>query len=83
MWASADLGPAWSSYVDRLALREYHVTGSGCWERLAPVPMTKTWHEFRVIVQRPDGELVARTVVVHTRAADGGWAIADIEGLEP
>jgi hypothetical protein len=36
-----------------------------------------------VIVQRPDGELVARTVVVHTRAADGGWAIADIEGLEP
>ena len=41
LWASADLGSAWSSYVDGLALREYHVTGSGCWERLAPVAMTK------------------------------------------
>ena len=83
VWANADLGPAWTGYVDGLVLHEYRLMGSGCWERLAPVTTVKAWHEFRVIVERADGELFARTLIVHTRAVDDRWAIADVEGLDP
>ena len=82
VWASATLAPAWSASIERFGLREYRVVDSGCWERLAPVPTRNTWHEFRVTVQRPDGDLIAKTLVVHTRAVGGAWAIADIEGFD-
>ena len=83
VWADTALAPAWSAYVAGLVLREYRLTDSGCWERLAPVTTGKTWHEFRVTLEQPDGDLIARTLIVHTRAVGDGWAVADIEGVDP
>jgi len=83
VWQSASVARTWSARVDKLVLLDYRLTESGCWERLAPVPTKTTWHEFRVTVQRPDGDRFSKVITVHTRATRGAWHIASIEGPEP
>jgi hypothetical protein len=82
IWTSAAVADAWKARVDKLALVDYKLVESGCWERLAPVTTGQTWHEFRVTVRRGDGDRFSKIVTVYTRAARDGWAIAEIEGLE-
>jgi hypothetical protein len=83
VWQSASVSRAWSARVEKLVLLDYRLMESGCWERLAPVPTRTTWHEFRVTVQRRDGDRFSKVITVHTRATRGEWHIADIEGPEP
>jgi len=82
VWTNDDVGSAWKARVDKLALLDYRLTDSGCWERLAPVSTSDTWHEYRVTVQR-GAERFSKVVTVHTRAARSGWAVAEVDGPEP
>ena len=82
VWTTDDVGTSWKVRVDKLALLDYRLTDSGCWERLAPVSTSDTWHEYRVTVQR-GAERFSKVVTVHTRAARGGWAVTDVDGPEP
>jgi hypothetical protein len=80
VWTSDDVGTTWKARVDKLALLDYRLTDSGCWERLAPVSTSDTWHEYRVTVQR-GAERFSKVVTVHTRAArGGGWSVSDVDG---
>jgi hypothetical protein len=79
-WAEAE---AWKARAGRSELLDYKHVSSGCWERLAPVASTKTWHEFRVTVREPDGDRFSKTVVVHTRATREGWRISEVDGPGP
>jgi hypothetical protein len=83
VWAAHAVAEAWKARVGTLTLVDYKLTDSGCGERLAPVTTKKTWHEFRVTVQQGDGDRFSKLVTVHTRAARGGWTIAEFAGLEP
>ncbi len=82
VWNDLGVADAWRTQIAGLRLIDYKLEDSGCWERLAPVTTTRTWHQFRVTVQRGDGERFSKVVTVHTRAARDGWRVAEIEGLE-
>jgi hypothetical protein len=80
VWASTAVADGWRQRVRDVALLDFKLDDSGCWERLAPVTTNKTWHEYRVTVRRGDGERFSKVVTVHTRAARDGWKIVGIEG---
>src|SRR5439155_2259659 len=69
VWNDLGVADAWRTQIAGLRLIDYKLEDSGCWERLAPVTTTRTWHQFRVTVQRGDGERLSKVVTVHTRAA--------------
>ena len=83
LWQNASVAREWSARIDKLVLMDYRLVESGCWERLAPVTTRTTWHEFRVTLQRPDGDRFSKLITVHTRASRGEWRVAEIEGPEP
>jgi hypothetical protein len=64
-------------------LLDYQLVDTGCWERVAPIDVTSTWHEFRVTVQGRDQAALSKSVVVHTALGTGGWKITAIEGPLP
>ena len=66
-----------------VTLLEYQLVGSGCWERVAPIDATRTWHEFRVTVRGSGRAALAKSVVVHTAVGSDGWKITAIEGPLP
>lgn len=74
---------AWAERTRGSTLVDYQRTGSGCWDRVAPVDVTRTWHEFRVTLQDPEGTALSKTVVVHTTVDAGAWKISEIEGPLP
>jgi hypothetical protein len=81
-WVSPTVADEWRARARPLTLLNYKLVDSGCWERLAPVTTDKTWHEYRVIVRRGDGDAFSKVVTVHTGAARGGWVISGVEGPE-
>lgn len=83
LWLSGDVADAWKPRTEEATLIDYTLVASGCWERLAPVTTTKTWHEFRVTVQSPDGDAFSKIVTVETRATRSGWRISEVEGPGP
>jgi hypothetical protein len=56
---------------------------TGCWERIAPIDASRTWHEFQVTVRNGDQDALSKTVVVHTAASLDGWKITGVEGPLP
>ena len=82
VWTTGGVAEAWRAQTDGLRLVDYKLEDSGCWERLAPVTTTRTWHQFRVTVQRGDGERFSKVLTVHTHAARDGWRVAEIDGPE-
>jgi len=83
VWDSAAVGDDWKRRAGDLALLDYRLVDSGCWERLAPVATTRTWHEFRVVVRQGDTDPLSKILTVHTVAAGTGWKIAEVEGPQP
>jgi hypothetical protein len=83
VWSSSDVGEDWKRRAADLALLEYRLVDSGCWERMAPVATTRTWHEFRVTVRQGDTDPLSKILTVHTVAAGAGWKIAEVEGPQP
>jgi len=82
VWRSG-VAPAWRDTVRGTRLIDYQLVDSGCWERVAPVDVTRTWHEFRVTVEAGGREPISKVVVVHTATERGDWKITAIEGPLP
>ena len=80
VWRSSAVADVWRDRVRDVALLDYKLEDSGCWERLAPVTTNETWHQYRVTVRRGDGERFSKVLTVHTHAVRGAWRIADVEG---
>jgi hypothetical protein len=82
-WGRGQPDGAWRERTRAAALVDYQLVATGCWERVAPIDATRTWHEFRVTVRDGDREPLSKTVVVHTAAGGDGWKITAIEGPLP
>jgi len=82
-WRTGQSDAAWAERSRSAALVEYQLLYSGCWERLAPVDATRTWHEFRVTVRDASGSALSKIVVVHTAGGAGDWKITAVEGPLP
>jgi hypothetical protein len=82
-WRRGVTEERWRERARAVGLLEYQLAESGCWERVAPIDGTHTWHEFRVTVQEAERAPLLKTVVVHTALGREGWKITAIEGPLP
>jgi hypothetical protein len=82
-WRGGVPVPGWREKVRETKLIEYQLVDSGCWERVAPVDVTRTWHEFRVTIETREREPLSKVVVVHTVSERGEWKITSVEGPLP
>jgi hypothetical protein len=82
-WQQGQPDAAWRERTRAVSLVDYQLVESGCWERVAPIDGTNTWHEFRVTVSEPERAMLLKTVVVHTAVGADGWKITAIEGPLP
>lgn len=83
-WQGGRVDAGWTERARRYALLDYQLVESGCWERVAPVDGTRTWHEFRVTVrQREDNTRLSKTVLIHAAAGAAGWKLTGIDGPLP
>jgi hypothetical protein len=82
-WYDGLVDVGWSERARTFRVLDYQLVESGCWERVAPVDGRRTWHEFRVTVQRPQDNPLSKIVVVHTAHGREGWKITAIEGPLP
>jgi hypothetical protein len=82
-WRDGRADAAWSARARGYGVLEYSLVESGCWERVAPVDGSLTWHEFRVTVQTGKDNPLSKIVVVHTARDGEGWKITAIEGPLP
>jgi hypothetical protein len=82
-WRTGQPDAVWIERSRSVGLVDYQLLYSGCWERLAPVDTTRTWHEFRVTVRETSGTALSKIVVVHTAVGAGEWKITAVEGPFP
>jgi hypothetical protein len=82
-WSGAQADAGWQTRSRAVGLRDFQLVETGCWERVAPLDATRTWHEFRVTVQERDQAPLSKSVVVHTTRGSEGWKITAIEGPLP
>jgi hypothetical protein len=82
-WHGGRADATWIARAGALGVIESSLVDSGCWERVAPVDGSRTWHEFRVTVRQGKGNPLSKVVVVHTARAAAGWKITAIEGPLP
>lgn len=82
-WKSGTADASWRDAVKAAALLEYAHVESGCWERIAPIDGSRTWHEFRVTIQEGDRTPLSKIVIVHTALRGDAWKITAIEGPLP
>lgn len=82
-WHGAAAADAWRDKIGTIRLIDYQLVDSGCWERLAPVDVTRTWHEFRVRVEAGERQPLSKLIVVHTESKRGDWKIRSVEGPLP
>jgi hypothetical protein len=82
-WRLARADGAWRDRSRPFTLLEYQLVETGCWERVAPIDATRTWHEFRVTVRDGARAALSKSVVVHTAMGPDGWKITAIEGPLP
>jgi hypothetical protein len=82
-WRGGTAAPGWRERVRETKLIDYQLVDSGCWERVAPVDVTRTWHEFRVTIETGAREPLSKVVVVHTVTEREDWKITSVEGPLP
>jgi hypothetical protein len=82
-WGEGRVDRAWIERARPFAVLDYVRLDSGCWERMAPVDDSRTWHEFRATVLAPDRNPLSKLVVVHTARGAVGWKVTAIEGPLP
>ena len=83
VWSGGEASPAWKQKVGTLSLDRFVAVQSGCWERVAPVKASPTWHEFRVIVREGTLEPLSKLVVVHVANEGGAWKVIGVDGPLP
>ena len=82
-WRAGRADPAWTARARAAGLLDFSLVETGCWERVAPVDGSRTWHEFRATVRAGEDNPLSKIVVVHTARGDAGWKITAIEGPLP
>jgi hypothetical protein len=82
-WRGGRVDPAWAARAGAVGVLDYSLVATGCWERVAPVDGSRTWHEFRVTVRAGTDNPLSKVVVVHTARSAQGWKITAIEGPLP
>ena len=82
-WQRGQADAVWRERTRTTNLVDYQLVESGCWERIAPLDGTHTWHEFRITVSEPERASLLKTVRIHTAAGGDGWKITAIEGPLP
>lgn len=83
VWSGGEASPAWKQKVGTLSLDQFVIVQSGCWERVAPVKESPTWHEFRVIVREGTLEPLSKLLIVHAANEGGAWKVIGVEGPLP
>ena len=82
-WHGGQTDAAWRDKSRTTRLLAYQRVESGCFERVAPIDATRTWHDFRVTVKEGGRAALSKVVVVRTAAEGGGWKITGIDGPLP
>lgn len=83
IWSGGEASPAWKQKVGTWSLDQLVAVQSGCWERVAPVKASPTWHEFRVIVREGTLEPLSKLLVVHVASEGGAWKVIGVDGPLP
>ena len=83
VWSGGQASPAWKERVRTLSLEEFRLIDSGCWERVAPVRESPTWHEFRVTVREGALAPLSKIVLVHVAAEGATWKVTGVDGPLP
>jgi hypothetical protein len=83
VWSGGEASPAWKERVRTLSLEEFRLIDSGCWERVAPVRESPTWHEFRVTVREGTLAPLSKILLVHVAAEGGAWKVTGVDGPLP
>jgi len=82
-WHDGAADSAWADKARAISLLDYRLVESGCFERVAPIDVSRTWHDFRVTIKEGDRAPLSKIIVVRTVAEGGGWKITGIEGPLP
>ena len=82
-WHGGQTDAAWRDKSRTTRLLAYQRVESGCFERVAPIDATRTWHDFRVTVKEDGRPSLSKVVVVRTAAEGDGWKITGIDGPLP
>lgn len=83
VWHGGAADARWRDTTRGITLLDYQLVESGCWERIAPIDATRTWHDFRVTIREGGRAPLSKVVIVHTAVERGGWKITGIEGPLP
>lgn len=83
VWSGGEASPAWKDKVRTLSLEDFRLIDSGCWERVAPVRESPTWHEFRVTVREGELAPLSKILLVHVATEGGAWKVTGIDGPLP
>ena len=83
VWAGGEASAAWQERVGAGRLEDFRLIDSGCWERVAPVRESPTWHEFRVTVREGTFVPLSKILLVHVATEDGVWKVTGVDGPLP
>lgn len=83
IWSGGEASPAWRERISRVRLEDFRLVDSGCWERVAPVRESPTWHEFRVTVREGTRAPLSKILLVHVAAEGGTWKVTGVDGPLP
>jgi hypothetical protein len=82
-WHAGAPSAPWLERSRAIMLLDYQLVETGCFERIAPIDATRTWHDFRVTIREGQRAPLSKVLVVHTAAELDGWKITGIEGPLP
>jgi len=83
VWRGGVPDPRWRDKARDVTLMDYQLVATGCWERVAPIDASRTWHDFRVTIKEGERAPLSKVVVVRTTAEADGWKITRIDGPLP
>ena len=78
VWSGGVPSPEWRARTERAALVSYQREASGCFDRLGPVDVSRTWHDFRATVRQGSASLSV-PLVVHTAREGNGWRVTSVD----
>lgn len=78
VWSGGVPSPEWRARSERAALVSYQREASGCFDRLGPVDVSRTWHDFRATVRQGSGSLSV-PLVVHTVREGDAWRVTSVD----
>ncbi len=78
VWSGGVPSPEWRARTERAALVSYQREASGCFDRLGPVDVSRTWHDFRATVRQGSASLSV-PLVVHTAREGDGWRVTSVD----